>query len=246
MTSQALHPWLSTPEAMTACRKSVEVAVKLAGIKALTLGRDELLSVARYLMTECAAPPRETVEQGCARCGGSLAEVRKGAKFCSAKCRFDHANGRRVPGEPLASTGTRLPDSEHAHIGSMWTWPEDQRLNYAIREVSRRLANHAVVQWTRSEASGTPSSGWLYNADRDDDAGDGTDMATAFSDATPASDVPLANPADEYVPLAFHVFEGPGYLTASAEGLCTGEWHRRPAVESYARQADGVIRGLVS
>lgn len=236
-----LHPWLSTPEASAACEKAVEHAVKRAGIKALTLGRDELLSVARYLLTECAETVETANPTACAECGQPLEELRSGSLFCSSKC----GTRNRVRAHRAAKKGEAVERVEHArlgHRGSMWTWPEDERYNYAIREVGMRLANHAVTEWTQSEASGTPASGWLYNADRDDDMGDGTDTGAAFD--SPEDETPLANPEDRMNPLAFHVFSGPGYLKPSAEGLCEGEWHRRPAVENYYRHADRVLMGV--
>lgn len=136
MTTPEFHPWLSTPEAYAAAQKSVSIPMSLMGGKATIVGSDELLSEALVILTECALPPRSQAPAACARCGGSLAKVRAGAKFCSANCRKQHAVNVGRAKAPL------IPARTGAHIGSMWAWPEDQRTAYAIRQVGYCLNNY--------------------------------------------------------------------------------------------------------
>lgn len=131
-----LHPWLATPEAYEAARKSVAIPMNLMGKAAVMIGSDELLSEALIVLTECALPPRSEAQVLCCECQKPLVAVRKGAKFCSPKCRMNHAkNVQRGKTEIIpARTG--------AHIGSMWAWPEDQMTTYAARQVGMCLNNY--------------------------------------------------------------------------------------------------------
>jgi hypothetical protein len=144
-----LHPWLSSPEAVTAAHRAVQIPLALMGGRALLVGADELLSEAFAILAECAMPPSPVTRPECARCGIGLGEVRRGAKFCSARCRMGHAQAvRRLRATPL-------PPSERSHVGSMWAWPASERSKFATREVGYELCN-----WlrTRHHALETPSS----------------------------------------------------------------------------------------
>ena len=147
-----LHPWLSTPDALTAARKSVGIPMTMVAGWARTIGADELLSEALAILTECALPPRDRAETVCASCGGSLDYVRAGAKFCSDNCRKKHAvwvqRGKAFP----------IPPSTAGHFGSMHSWPEADMTRYAVREVGYVLNNYCR---TRSHVLETPASEYL-------------------------------------------------------------------------------------
>jgi len=147
-----LHPWLSTHDALTAARNSVAIPMTMVPGWARAVGADELLSEALAILTECAVPPIVRTETVCASCGGSLDQVRKGAKFCSYNCRMKH--GKHVE----RNKATALPARAGAHIGSMWGWPEEDMQKYAIREVGYVLNN-----WlrTRTHVVETPASEYL-------------------------------------------------------------------------------------
>lgn len=132
--SGELHPWLSTPEAVTAAIQAVRVAVLQLPVLAQRAGTDELESEALVILTECALPPipRST---SCGRCGGSLTGVRKGAKFCSKNCK--NIYNRNVS----RGKAVTLPDSPYAHIGVMGDWPEEHMIAYAVRTVGLVLCN---------------------------------------------------------------------------------------------------------
>lgn len=149
-----LHPWLSTLEALSAAKKAVQIPLALMGGKALVIGHDELLSEALAILTECALPPREIARVVCAQCGGSLEAVRKGAKFCSKKCK--DLKGKHVE----RGKADTVPARTQAHIGIMWTWPEEDRAKYAIREVGYALNNYLR---TRRHACETPAGETLAN-----------------------------------------------------------------------------------
>jgi hypothetical protein len=167
VTKPTLHPWLGTPEAVQAARRAVRVPeYKMPGA-ARALGPDELLSEAFTILTECALPPRERGNVVCAECGGTLENVRAGAKYCGATCR-NKAGVRRFRDDAKPAPPPAQPKG---HIGSMWTWPEDERMSYAAREVGLRLCHYLV---TRSGRSETPGSPWLEN----------TDLAQGASDPT--------------------------------------------------------------
>lgn len=140
MSITILHPWLSTPEAAKAAKAATLIPLKLLGQRARIVGADELLSEAFAILTECALPLPEPPKASCAKCGGSLENVRRGAKFCSKLCKDLH--GKKV------ERGKRqvIPASAPSHIGSMWSWPEDQRQQYAVQEVGYRLNN-----WLRTQ-----------------------------------------------------------------------------------------------
>lgn len=168
MSDLALHPWLDSHEAVKACEKAVAVAIAKVGQKALRLGRDELLSQAYVILAECASEPNVKRYTTCAECEGSLEGVRAGSKFCSNTCSSRYRMRRkRGSGEPVA------PEQPKAHLGAMWSWPEGEMSNYAIREVAYCLNNYATVEWTRRDAYGTPASDWLdsddFNRADDDD-----------------------------------------------------------------------------
>jgi hypothetical protein len=88
----------------------------------------------------------------CARCGGSLDQVRAGAKFCSTTCRTTYAMWVH------RNTAFAIPPSTRAHIGSMYSWPEADMMKYAIREVGYVLNN--CVR-TRSHVLETPAGEYL-------------------------------------------------------------------------------------
>jgi hypothetical protein len=151
-----LHPWLGTPEAAEAAKRAVRIPVSLLAGKAVIIGLDELQSEALAILTECALPPRERLQVLCARCGGSLDHVRRGAKFCSRSCKDLY--GKKVERGKTEA----IPARPASHIGSMWTWPEAQRIQYAVREVGYILNN-----WlrTRHHVIETPSSDSIANMD---------------------------------------------------------------------------------
>lgn len=148
MTKPELHPWLSTPQALKAANDAVKYAARLVNTR--HLGDDELLSEALILLTECALPAREREVTVCLECGKSLENRRRGAKFCSETC--NNRNGQKRHRAKTAPA----PASTKTHVGSMWSWPEDQRGNYAVREVGVRLCHLASKR--RVEV---PSSEWF-------------------------------------------------------------------------------------
>lgn len=152
MSKPALHPWLDTPEAVQAARRAVRVPEYKMPAAVKAIGADELLSEAFTILTECALPPRERGHFACAQCGGELKNVRAGAKYCSPKCR-NLAGVRR-----LRAGGTEAPPAQpKGHIGSMWSWPEDERVSYATREVGLVLCNYLRTRTGRSEVPASPS-----------------------------------------------------------------------------------------
>lgn len=161
MSKPALHPWLSTPEAVKAAERAVKVPEYKMPAAAKVVGPDELLSEAFAILTECALPPRERITVACAQCGESLENVRAGAKFCSKKCKHLNTMQRRRAGRREA-----LPAMPKGHIGSMHSWPEDERMSYAIREVGFRLCHYIV---TRAGKPEVPASPHLDNADLTDE-----------------------------------------------------------------------------
>lgn len=158
MTNPTLHPWLDTPQAVKAAHDAVRVAEARMTKAALDVGADELFSEALIILTQCALPPRERGHFACAWCGAKLETVRAGAKFCSRPCRDKHSNSRRGTGDARGTKSKGLPASPKTHIGSMWSWPEDQRAAYAAREVGLRLCHFLVTRNGRSEV---PASGWI-------------------------------------------------------------------------------------
>lgn len=147
MTKPALHPWLSTPEALTAVRSAVRISEhKLPGAARLA-GSDELFSEALIILTECALPPRDREPSACAECGGSLVEARAGAKFCKPACQNRNKVRRSRAGGQAAP-----PAPPKAYIGSMWSWPVGKMAAYAAREVGYVLCN-----WLRTRSRDMPA-----------------------------------------------------------------------------------------
>lgn len=163
MTSQ-LHPWLSSREAVRAAEKAAEVPLVMMSGPAYAVGRDELVSEALAILTECALPPRDRPDRFLASgvcsaegCGNQLTRPRSGspAKFCSPACRKLHAKRvTRTRAGNAKVTAEALPlTSSASHIGSMHEWPEDQRVKYAIRTVGYVLCN-----WLRTRRPGAEIS----------------------------------------------------------------------------------------
>lgn len=142
------HPWLSTPEAVEAAELAVRHALRRESASNRLNdqeGSPELLSEALVILTACAleAPQGPTYTE-CQQCGKALGPVRSNSKFCSTRCRKAHSR---------SDAGT-LPDAQPAHVGSMWTWPEDRMVAYAVMTVGDALANYArtaspeTVSWS--------------------------------------------------------------------------------------------------
>lgn len=145
-----LHPWLDTPDALDAAKNAVRIPMAMMGRNARAIGADELLSEALAILTECARPAVDRTPGTCARCGGSLDQVRAGAKFCSPRCRHIYAVWVQR-GKAFA-----LPPSTRGYVGSMWGWPEADRMRYAVREVGYALNNYV-----RTRPPEHPSSDYL-------------------------------------------------------------------------------------
>lgn len=151
-----LHPWLSTPEAAEAARKAIQIPLNIMPGLANMVGADELHSEALAILTECALTPRDQAPTECAKCGGSLEWVRKGSKFCSPNCRkhfgmdVQRSKCGTVERPRGGATAKTLAPVIHAHIGSMWTWPDDVDTSYcAVREIGYVLCN-----WLRTGQKG--------------------------------------------------------------------------------------------
>lgn len=153
MTNPTLHPWLDTPQAVKAAHDAVRVAEARMTKAALDVGADELFSEALIILTQCALPPRERGHFACAECGARIENVRAGAKFCSVPCRNRNGVRRHRNNKEAAP-----PQPPPGFIGSMWSWPEDQRAEYAAREVGLALCNFLRSRLGRSEV---PASGWI-------------------------------------------------------------------------------------
>jgi hypothetical protein len=161
-----LHPWLDSAEAVDAARKAVQIPLALLPGLAAIAGRDELYSEALAILTECALPPRDQLRETCARqgCGEELASVRKGAKFCSQKCRRQHGmdviRSKEGTTRPHGASAVVLDATPQGHIGSMWEWPDDQRAKYAVR-----IIGYALNNWLRTGFKGReiPSTETLAN-----------------------------------------------------------------------------------
>ena len=161
-TQPHLHPWLSTPEALTAARRAVQIPRDRMGNWARSVGLDELESQALVILAECAQPkPQDYERSGCAHCGGSLEELRRGAKFCSRSCKSKYAvRVQRGKGESLPSTTL-------AHIGSMWDWPADSMVAYARTQVGYVLLNYVrSCRYAADEAHPNPGLGALARTRR--------------------------------------------------------------------------------
>lgn len=143
--------------------RAVAVPLYKMGLRAQMIGRDELLSEALAILTECALPPREQLRI-CAYCEGPIPEsVRKGAKYCTPKCSSSYRDARTRANRGEAAAAKRVEAKGHqeqapahpkTHIGSMHTWPADEMFAYAVREVGFRLCH--FVSHGRLE---TPSTG---------------------------------------------------------------------------------------
>jgi hypothetical protein len=122
------------------------------------VGKDELLSEALSILTECALPPRTETQVLCAECGSKIPDtVRKGAKYCTPQCSSKFRDRQcRLRGKGFDAKPAPAPPK--THIGSMWTWPEDQMFAYAVRQVGFQLLNY-----TRLGHLETPASQTLYN-----------------------------------------------------------------------------------
>jgi hypothetical protein len=155
MTVTGLHPWLTSPEAIEAARKAVQIPMTLMPGMAIRAGRDELYSEALMILTECALPPCGQLRSTCARegCEADLATVRKGAKFCSQKCRRQHGmdvlRSKDGKSRPRGATAVTLDAVPRAYVGSMWAWPEDARSKYATR-----IVGYALNNWLRMHCAG--------------------------------------------------------------------------------------------
>lgn len=158
LTKPLLHPWLSSEDAYKAAVAAVQVPMFKLPARSMMIGRDELLSEALSILTECALPPRDEQPVICAWCSKALPEDRrKGAKYCNAKCSSsfrDKASRQRGKG----FDADPAPSHPKTHIGVMWQWPEDQMRSYATREVGFRLCNYV-----RTGHLETPASHTLYN-----------------------------------------------------------------------------------
>jgi hypothetical protein len=146
MTTQ-LHTWLSTPEATQAARKAVQIPLALLPQLANRAGTDKLETQALAILAECALPPRDQAPTECAKCGSSLEGVRKGAKFCGPDCRKAYAASLPKPRESRPRGATRAT-AQPAYVGSMFTWPEDDRQRYAVKTVG-----YALMNWLRMPAA---------------------------------------------------------------------------------------------
>lgn len=159
-----LHPWFHTPEAAEVARKAVQIPLLKLPQLVKALGADELESEALVILAECAVPPRNQAPTECVQCGGSLEGLRKGAKFCSDTCggNFRKAVHRKRQGQPAPKGGKRndVVTVDHAHVGSMHTWPEDEMARYAVRTVGMALCNWLRVNIKAREI---PSSETLAN-----------------------------------------------------------------------------------
>lgn len=155
------HPWLDSPEAVEAARKACQIPLALLPGLAGPIGADELNSEALVILTECGTAPDNQPRLVCARqgCSEALAEVRRGAKFCSQRCRRQHGmdvlRSRDGQARPRGASATRLGDVPGSHLGSMWEWPEADRGKYATRTIGYALCN-----WLRGNHNSreTPSS----------------------------------------------------------------------------------------
>jgi hypothetical protein len=151
--SEVLHPWIGTTAAVSAARQSVRIPQVLLPDAVHAVGRDELESQALLLLTEFATAPSTSGRTQCARgdCGSDLAGLRKGAKFCSQRCRRQHSMDvlRSKDGAARPRGGTSadaVEASAPSHIGRMWAWPEADRERYAVREIGYALNN-----WLRTK-----------------------------------------------------------------------------------------------
>lgn len=155
MSKPDLHPWLDSPEAVAAARRSLSIPRTHMYGAFIAVGEAELFSEALAILTECALPPRDRPTV-CVECGSSLDGVRNGAKFCSPRCR------KRQAARVHRGKATVVPDVPKSHIGSMWSWPEDKTVAYATREIGFRLCNYLQ---SRKQRFDIPSSPYLENTD---------------------------------------------------------------------------------
>jgi hypothetical protein len=141
-----MHPWLSTPEAAEAARKAVQIPLALLPELASRVGADKLETQALAILTECALPPRDQAPTECAKCGTSLGGVRKGSRFCGPDCRREYAANMPEASKSHPRGATRsTAQVQPAYVGSMHSWPEDDRQRYAAREIG-----YALMNWLRT------------------------------------------------------------------------------------------------
>ena len=158
MPNETLHPWLSTQEAYRAAVKAAGIPMRKLPARAQALGHDEMLSEALSILTECALPPREREHTMCAECSKMIPEGRRrNSKYCSPQCN-NKAGVRRSRQRGKGFTVEAPPAPPKTHIGSMWSWPEDQIEQYAVREVGYRL-----LHFVNKGQLEVPASQTLYN-----------------------------------------------------------------------------------
>jgi hypothetical protein len=58
-TIQALHPWITTPEALRAAEQALKVHITMFPKLSARVGAEELQRQALRILTECALPSRE-------------------------------------------------------------------------------------------------------------------------------------------------------------------------------------------
>ena len=159
---------------MQAAHRAVKVPEYKMPAAAKAVGSDELLSEAFAILTECALPPRERGNLTCAQCGKDLENVRAGAKFCSKQCKHLNTMQRRRAGYREAVLAP-----PKGHVGSMHSWPEDERMSYAAREVGLQLCNYVRIRAGRLETAASPH---LENADLAHDDADVESVRSVLED----------------------------------------------------------------
>lgn len=153
-----LHPWLSTDEALRAATQAVTKSMNKLPGRGQMIGKDELLSEALSILTECALPPRDEPQPICAECGRKMPEDRRrNAKYCSPQC-TSKAGVKRHRMRGKGFDVAPPPQPPKTHIGSMWQWPEESRFAYAVQEVAFRLCHYISTGHLE-----TPASQTLYN-----------------------------------------------------------------------------------
>jgi hypothetical protein len=158
MMMSNLHPWAQTTAAYRAAVQAASIPRRMLPARTQAVGIDELISEALVILAECALSPQADSDPGCRMCGGDIPDtVRRGAKFCSPQCRSRYGtrqNRSRAKGFEATAAEARAK----THIGSMWSWPEDKMLQYAVREIGYRLCN-----FLSKPDHEIPSSQWLAN-----------------------------------------------------------------------------------
>ncbi len=158
MTKPLLHPWLSTPASYKAAVAAVHTPFYKLPDRARMIGRDELLSEALSILTECGLPPRTEQQVICAECNKPLpANRRRGSKYCTPEC-GNRAGVKRSRLRGKGFDAAPPPAPPKVHIGVMWEWPLDQMHQYAVRQVGLVLCNYVRLGHIE-----TPASQTLYN-----------------------------------------------------------------------------------